>query len=128
MQQTISSKLSEPTVLAMSDASPTLWDDVFNLFIKTTLETDGLLRTKLTNLGIPEDEIVSESKTIKFSCWQTFLKLVQDELAEGPFMEKLRRRFEQYFRYDENGLPRIWKITDDIDAIYHKAKTMVIIY
>jgi hypothetical protein len=30
--------------------------------------------------------------------------------------------FEEKFRYDEQGLPRVWKPQDDIDAHFKRAK------
>lgn len=31
-------------------------------------------------------------------------------------------RFEEKFRYDEHGLPRVWKPTDDIDSYFRRAR------
>jgi len=35
---------------------------------------------------------------------------------------KLKLNFEDRFRYDEEGVPRVWKPSDDIDALFRKAK------
>jgi hypothetical protein len=51
---------------------------------------------------------------------------IQSELADGPLLEKLRRKFESVFRYDEKGLPRVWKPTDDIDTLFSQSKQEVI--
>jgi hypothetical protein len=31
-------------------------------------------------------------------------------------------RFEEKFRYDDHGLPRVWKPEDDIDSYFKRAK------
>jgi len=41
---------------------------------------------------------------------------------EGNLLLKLRENFEDKFRYDEAGVPRIWRPTDDIEGIYTKAR------
>ena len=41
---------------------------------------------------------------------------------EGNILLKLRENFEDKFRYDEGGVPRIWRPTDDIEGMYTKAK------
>ncbi|KAI1019493.1 hypothetical protein LB505_000455 [Fusarium chuoi] len=41
---------------------------------------------------------------------------------EGNILLKLRENFEDKFRYDEAGVPRIWRPSDDIEGIYTKAR------
>jgi len=41
------------------------------------------------------------------------------------FLGKLRNHFEERFRYDEQGVPRVWKPEDDIDSAFMKAKEQV---
>lgn len=38
---------------------------------------------------------------------------------------KLKLIFEERFRYDDEGVPRVWKPDDDIDTIFKKAKDAV---
>lgn len=35
-------------------------------------------------------------------------------------------RFEEKFRYDDKGLPKVWKPEDDIDSYFKKARDEVI--
>jgi hypothetical protein len=37
----------------------------------------------------------------------------------------LRASFEERFRYDEAGVPRVWKPEDDIEAAFTRAKDEV---
>jgi len=39
---------------------------------------------------------------------------------------KLRAYFEELFRYDEHGVPRVWKPSDDIDGAFKKAKDVTL--
>lgn len=41
---------------------------------------------------------------------------------EGNILLKLRENFEDKFRYDDAGVPRIWRPTDDIEGTYTKAR------
>lgn len=41
------------------------------------------------------------------------------------FVGKLRNHFEERFRYNEEGVPRVWKPDDDIDGAFKKAKDQV---
>ncbi len=69
--------------------------------------------------------MVDAIKTTKFQAWETLLKTLLNEVSDGPLLEKLRRKFESVFRYDEKGLPRVWKPTDDIDTLYSESKHQV---
>jgi len=41
-------------------------------------------------------------------------------------LTKLRAYFEERFRYDEQGVPRVWKPDDDIDGAFKKAKDITL--
>jgi hypothetical protein len=43
-------------------------------------------------------------------------------------LTKLRNNFEERFRYDENGVPRVWKAEDDIDGVFQKAREEVCVF
>jgi hypothetical protein len=47
---------------------------------------------------------------------------IEEEMMEGNLLLKLRENFEDKFRYDEAGVPRIWRPTDDIEGLYTKAR------
>ncbi|CRK31841.1 hypothetical protein BN1708_018840, partial [Verticillium longisporum] len=54
--------------------------------------------------------------------WVALREKVEEEVMEGNILLKLRENFEDKFRYDEVGVPRIWSPTDDIEGIYTKAR------
>jgi len=47
---------------------------------------------------------------------------VEEQTSDPNILSKLRSTFEERFRYDENGVPRVWKPEDDIDAAFRKAR------
>lgn len=50
---------------------------------------------------------------------------MDEQTVESILLVKLKLIFEEKFRYDEAGVPRVWKPTDDIDSIFKKAKESV---
>jgi hypothetical protein len=54
--------------------------------------------------------------------WVALREKIDEEVMEGNILLKLRENFEDKFRYDEAGVPRIWRPTDDIEGIYTKAR------
>ena len=54
--------------------------------------------------------------------WGVIRAKIDEEMMEGNLLLKLRENFEDKFRYDEAGVPRIWRPTDDIEGLYTKAR------
>lgn len=50
---------------------------------------------------------------------------MDEQTTDPAFLSKLRNHFEERFRYDEGGVPRVWKPEDDIDGAFKKAKEQV---
>jgi hypothetical protein len=50
---------------------------------------------------------------------------LEEQTSEATVVNTLRTTFEDRFRYDEAGLPRVWKPEDDIEAAFKKAKDEV---
>ncbi len=57
--------------------------------------------------------------------WQVLRAKIDEQTADQVFLGKLRSHFEERFRYDEQGLPKVWKPEDDIDGAFVKAKEQV---
>jgi len=48
-----------------------------------------------------------------------------EQLSDHAILAKLRDRFEDSFRYDLSGVPRVWTPNDDIDGEFRRAKEEV---
>jgi hypothetical protein len=53
---------------------------------------------------------------------------LEEQTSEATVVNTLRTTFEDRFRYDEAGLPRVWKPEDDIEAAFKKAKDEVSVF
>jgi len=47
---------------------------------------------------------------------------IDEQTADVAILGKLRAHFEERFRYDEAGIPRVWRPDDDIDGAFKAAK------
>ena len=63
--------------------------------------------------------------TLRRRAWLLLRTKVDEQTAEPVILGKLRNHFEERFRYDEQGVPRVWKPDDDIDGAFKKAKDQV---
>lgn len=64
-------------------------------------------------------------KTLRRRAWQALRAKVGEQTADASILTKLRSTFEERFRYDDNGVPRVWKPEDDIDTAFRKARDQV---
>ena len=58
--------------------------------------------------------------------WLALRAKIDEQTADAVILSKLRTHFEERFRYDEHGVPRVWKPDDDIDGIFKKARDQTV--
>ena len=99
-----------------------LWDRIWNLFTATVKEAESRFIDRAKSFNASEDEIEVGLWRLRRKSWGVLRAKVDEEVMEGNILLKLRENFEDKFRYDEAGVPRIWRPTDDIEGMYTKAK------
>lgn len=63
--------------------------------------------------------------TLRRRAWQALRAKIDEQTADTAIIGKLRTHFEERFRYDEAGIPRVWRPDDDIDGAFKVAKDKV---
>ena len=99
-----------------------LWDRIWNVFISTVKEAETRFVDRAKSFDASQDEIDVGLWRLRRKSWGVLRAKVDEEVMEGNILLKLRENFEDKFRYDEAGVPRIWRPTDDIEGLYTKAK------
>lgn len=99
-----------------------LWDRIWNVFVSTVKEAETRFVERAKSFDASQDEIDVGLWRLRRKSWGVLRAKVDEEVMEGNILLKLRENFEDKFRYDEAGVPRIWRPTDDIEGLYTKAK------
>jgi hypothetical protein len=99
-----------------------LWDRIWALFTTTVKEAETRFVERAKSFDANQDEIDVGLWRLKRKSWGVLSAKIDEEVMEGNILLKLRENFEDKFRYDEAGVPRIWRPTDDIEGLYTKAK------
>jgi len=63
--------------------------------------------------------------TLRARSWLALRKKLEEQTTDATVLTSLRSTFEERFRYDEQGVPRVWKPADDIEAAFKTAKDEV---
>ena len=99
-----------------------IWDRIWSVFIKTVQEAEQRFSDRAKSFDASSGEVDVGLWRLRRKSWGVLRGKIDEEMMEGNLLLKLRENFEDKFRYDESGVPRIWRPTDDIEGIYTKAR------
>lgn len=99
-----------------------LWDRIWNAFVTIVKEAEARFSDRAKNLEATDGEVEIGLWRLRRKSWIALRSKIEEEVMEGNILLKLRENFEDKFRYDEAGVPRIWRPTDDIEGIYTRAR------
>ncbi|KAF7315819.1 Protein SEY1 [Mycena indigotica] len=122
IERTFKKQISEPVELALNKAAPDMWDDILRTFAQTLAKAEASYLTKATSFDCTDEENSTSLAVLRRRAWQALREKVDEQTAEPVMLAKLRGHFEERFRYDATGVPRVWKPEDDIDGAFKVAK------
>lgn len=99
-----------------------LWDRIWNVFTSIVQDAEKRFVDRARTFDASEEETEIGLWRLRRKSWVALREKIEEEVMEGNILLKLRENFEDKFRYDEAGVPRIWRPTDDIEGIYTKAR------
>lgn len=99
-----------------------LWDRIWNVFTSVVKEAEARFLERAGSFDASEEEKQVGLWRLRRKSWGVLRAKTDEEVMEGNILLKLRENFEDKFRYDEAGVPRIWRPTDDIEGAYTKAR------
>ncbi|SNX82793.1 probable Protein SEY1 [Melanopsichium pennsylvanicum] len=122
IERSFKKSIAEPVEIALNNPAPDMWDKVLVVF-RTTLETaEATYMRKAKSFNCTEEENESALVALGRKSWLSLRAKVDEQTADTLLAAKLRNTFEDRFRYDEAGVPRVWKPEDDIDTAFRKAR------
>lgn len=135
-------QIAEPVELYLNSTSADMWDKVLSSFRDLLEKSESAYlskaRSELFNLRLKsihssfagfnctEEENAKSLAVLRQRAWLAFRAKVDEQTADPVILSKLRTHFEERFRYDEHGVPRVWKPDDDIDGAFKKARDQTI--
>ena len=99
-----------------------LWDRIWDVFTDTVSHAESRFMERARGFDASPDEIEVGLWRLRRKSWGALRDKIDEEMMEGNLLLKLRENFEDKFRYDADGVPRIWRPTDDIEGLYTKAR------
>lgn len=99
-----------------------IWDRIWMVFTKTVQEAERRFTDRAKSFDASPAEVDVGLWRLRRKSWGVLRAKIDEEMMEGNLLLKLRENFEDKFRYDDAGVPRIWRPTDDIEGIYTRAR------
>ena len=110
------------TPIEKPTAEKDLWDRIWSVFTDIVSEAETRFTDRARSFEASVDEVEVGLWRLRRKSWVALREKIDDEVMEGNILLKLRENFEDKFRYDDAGVPRIWRPTDDIEGVYTKAR------
>lgn len=99
-----------------------LWDKIWTVFTETVSQAEKRFTERASSFDASPEEVEVGLWRLRRKSWGCLRAKLDEEMMEGNLLLKLRENFEDKFRYDDSGVPRIWRPTDDIEGIYTRAR------
>ena len=99
-----------------------IWDRIWTSFTETVSTAETRFTERARHLDASADEVSVGLWRLRRRSWTVLRSKLDEEVMEGNILLKLRENFEDRFRYDDDGVPRLWRPTDDIEGIYTRAR------
>ncbi|ODN80608.1 protein SEY1 [Cryptococcus amylolentus CBS 6039] len=122
IERNVKRQLLEPVEVALSQPSATMWDTVLQTYKEVSETAEKAYLAKAKSYNCSEEENVTALASLKARTWLALRRKLEDQTSDATISATLRAKFEDNFRYDEAGVPRVWKPEDDIDSAFKKAK------
>ncbi|KAL4078571.1 RHD3/Sey1 [Scleroderma yunnanense] len=122
IERNFKKQISEPVELALNSGTLDMWDKVLEMFKKLLDKAESSYLTKAKTFNCTEEENTNSLAIIRRRAWQALRAKIDEQTTDAVILSKLRVHFEERFRYDDQGVPRVWKPDDDIDGAFKKAK------
>ncbi|KAL9087939.1 MAG: hypothetical protein Q9159_003381 [Coniocarpon cinnabarinum] len=99
-----------------------LWDRIWRDFTQVVQHAEDRFTNISKGFDASPEEVEVGLWRLRRKSWTTLRAKLEEEVMEGNLLLKLRENFEDKFRYDSTGVPRIWRPTDDIEGIYTESR------
>lgn len=115
-------QIAEPVEVTLAKPSPTMWDDILTMYRDVVTKAEEAYLSKAKSYNCTPEENEAALGNLRHRAWVAFRKKLQEQTADTVLLSTLRDCFEERFRYDEQGAPRVWKPEDDLDGAFKKAR------
>ncbi|PCH36110.1 root hair defective 3 GTP-binding protein [Wolfiporia cocos MD-104 SS10] len=122
IERNFKKQISEPVEVSLNKPESDMWDTVLKVFRGTLDKAEASYLVKAKSFNCTDEENETSLASLRRRAWLALRSKVDEQTTDAAFLTKLRAYFEERFRYDEHGVPRVWRPADDIDGLFKNAR------
>ncbi|KAL1918764.1 uncharacterized protein VTP21DRAFT_2786 [Calcarisporiella thermophila] len=122
IESQLAAEIAEPISNCLNHPTDDMWLRLIVIYEDAVDRSLTKMVVKARGFEMTDEEYQSASILLKQHSWLIVRKKVDDEMTDPLLLVKLRNHFEEHFRYDRHGLPRVWRPNEDIDTQFTKAR------
>lgn len=126
IERNIKKQVSDVVEVSLNEPKADMWDKVLSSFKLALDKAEAAYIKKATSFNCTPEENDSALALLRRRSWLALRSKIDEHTSESALLTKLKGVFEDKFRYDSEGVPRVWKPEDDIDGIFKKARESVL--
>jgi hypothetical protein len=108
--------------VALNKPGLEMWDRVLKAFRDALDKAEATYTRKAKGFNCTEEENEAALALLRKRAWQSLRSVIDEQTADTVMVIKLKLAFEDKFRYDKDGIPRVWRPEDDLDTAFRLAK------
>ncbi|RKP34552.1 RHD3/Sey1 [Dimargaris cristalligena] len=122
LEKMVQSKFTEEVATLLNEPKEDMWSNVLRMFLDVNEFEEKALRRMAQGLDVPKPELDRLIGQFRLTSWEALYTRIREETSDQMMLVRLRTCLEDRFRYDEQGIPRVWRPGDDIDGQFGVAK------
>lgn len=113
---------NEVVELAMTQQKIEMWDAVLSGFQEALDRAKTKYHDKSASFSCTEEDDQRTKEILSRKGWISLRNKIDEQTVDATLLVKLKLAFEDKFRYDAAGVPKVWKPEDDIDGAFRTAR------
>lgn len=122
IERGLKKSIAEPTELALAKPSAEMWDSILSSFKTALARAEELYLKRAHSFNCTAEENEGALRSLRRRSWLALRSKIDEQTADSILLGRLRDAFEERFRYDHEGVPRVWRPDDDIDTIFRQSR------
>ncbi|TIA90053.1 hypothetical protein E3P99_01767 [Wallemia hederae] len=122
LERSIQKEAGEFVEVCLNAPDADMWDKVLERFSASLERSKASYVIKASRLNSTDAEVDATTGSLVRRAWISLRAKIDEQCSEQVLLFRLRGIFEDKFRYDDKGIPRVWRPIDDIEGVYAGAR------
>ena len=116
------SAITEGVMELFAETPKDMWPQALDLYHRTLGKYQKSFEQKVSGFAASQEESHQYLESLQSQIWECMRNKIKEELSDAMLQIRLKQRFEERFRYDDEGLPRVWSQDENFEPQFISAK------